>query len=90
MIGRILICTAMLLVFHGVAVADHNQYGIQLAPGEVLVSVNGVPVNRSVVTRSRTVTRSVTPVANALTFPVRATRQVMRCTVDAFGQRSCR
>lgn len=69
---------ALALCFVSVASAS-NPYGIQLAPGEVLLSVNGVPVNYAA-PMQRPVARAVT---RAVAIPVRAVaipmQRVMRC-----------
>jgi len=69
---------ALALCVVSVASAN-NPYGIPLAPGEVLLSVNGVPVNYSAPVQ-RPVARAVT---RAASLPVRAVvipmQRVMRC-----------
>ena len=68
-----------------------NDYGIALAPGEVLIAVDGVPVNRAVIIRQSAFRTPIRSVAAPVIFaPVKAAARVMRCTVDRFGNRSCR
>ena len=53
-------CLALLLCQVG-AGQDYDPKDFNLAPGEILVSVNGVPVNQNV-----TATRSAQPIRNAI------------------------
>jgi len=68
-----------------------NDYGIALAPGEVLIAVDGVPVSRTVIIRQAPLRTPLRSVAAPIIFaPVKAAAKAMRCTVDRFGNRSCR
>lgn len=60
------------LVLCFVSAASANEYGIPLAPGEVLISVNGVPVCNSVAV---IVNR---PIARATIAPIRAVHNAVR------------